>query len=71
MTWQPNVPPLAIGTPLNQSQEWQRAFLTEWYRLSEGCADLEQTADFAAELYASHGTRSAVEVAREEWGTPA
>jgi hypothetical protein len=71
MTWQPETPTMQLGKPLDLQQEWQRAFMAEWYRLSEGCADLEQTADFAAELYASRGTCSPVEVAREEWGTPA
>ena len=53
------------------TQAWQRAFVAEWQRLAEGCADLEQTADLALELYPIRGAQDPVHVAREEWGTPA
>jgi hypothetical protein len=59
---------VAFGPQLSPSQS---AFTDEWYRLAEGCADLEQTADAARELYTAHVARNPEEVAREEWGTPA
>lgn len=51
--------------------EWQRAFMTEWYRLAEGCADMHQTADLAIEAYPNNQDRDPAQVAREEWGQPA
>ena len=69
--WQPNIPTMAYGQQLSDSQEWQRAFMNEWIRLAEGRADLEQTADAAIELYTAHGARNPVDVAREAWGTSA
>lgn len=68
MTWQQEAPTAMLGENLDRRQQWQHDFVVEWHRLSEGCADLEQTANFASELYALQGTRSPVEVAREEWG---
>ena len=68
---QANVPTVTCGEQRSHTQEWQSAFANEWYRLAEGCADLEQTADAALELYGAHGARNPEEVAREEWGTPA
>lgn len=68
---QPENPTISLGQQLNHCQEWASAFSQEWYRLAEGCADLEQTADAAAELYRVHWARDAAEVAREEWGQPA
>ncbi|MDR6859955.1 hypothetical protein [Variovorax guangxiensis] len=68
---QANVPIVACGEQRSPSREWQSAFIREWYRLAEGCADLEQTADAALELYTAHGARNPEEFAREEWGTPA
>jgi hypothetical protein len=69
MNWRPTMPTLGPELPPH-IHEWQRAFVAEWQRLAEGCADLAQTADLALELYAPHGTRDPVKVAREEWGTP-
>ena len=46
---------------------WVNAFLAEWFRLSEGLADPEPLAEFARDLYASHGQRDPVEVASEMW----
>ena len=46
---------------------WQHAFLAEWHRLAEGCADLEQTADLAIEVYTQQRARDPVQVARELW----
>ena len=66
MTWQQQVQTTRPGP--NRSRQWQHDFVVEWHRLSEGCADLEQTAHFALELYALKGTRNPVEVAREAWG---
>lgn len=68
MIWQPGASPTMLGEPLDHDRQWQRDFVVEWHRLSEGCADLEQTADFAIELYATQGARSPVEVARDVWG---
>ena len=70
MTWQPEKPTLQFGKPLNHRQEWERAFIAEWCCLAEGRADLEQTADAAAELYEVNSARDPMEVARQEWGTP-
>lgn len=71
MNWKLEMPAMMLDKPLDPRQEWQRAFVAEWHGLSEGCADIEQTTDLASELYALHGTRSPIEVAREEWGPPA
>lgn len=60
---------LARKSVARSTQEWQRGFVVEWQRLAEGCADLDETADLALELYATHGPRDPAEVAREEWGT--
>ncbi|MDR6859976.1 hypothetical protein [Variovorax guangxiensis] len=68
MAWQQEVPMAMPGANLDRGHQWQHDFVVEWHRLSEGCADLEQTANFATELYALQGTRSPVEVAREAWG---
>jgi len=68
MIWQPEVSPPMLGEPHDRGRQWQHDFVVEWHRLSEGCADLEQTADFAIELYATQYARSPVEVARDEWG---
>ena len=68
MAWQQEVPTAMPGANLDRGHQWQHDFVVEWHRLSEGCADLEQTANFATELYALQGTRSPVEVAREAWG---
>ena len=68
MTWQQDMPTAVLGEDLDHGRQWQRDFVVEWHRLSEGCADLEQTANFAIELYALQGTRSPVTVAREAWG---
>lgn len=70
MNWQSE--PLTCGPAARpkHTQEWQRAFVAEWQRLAEGCADLEQTADLALELYATRGTRNPVDIAREAWGAP-
>ncbi|RZL88820.1 MAG: hypothetical protein EOP82_21630 [Variovorax sp.] len=73
MNWQLilEVPATTPSEPLDSRDAWQHAFVAEWHRLSEECADLEQTAELASELYPSRGTGNPVEVAREEWGTPA
>lgn len=68
MTWQPEAPTPVLDEKLDRARRWQHDFVAEWHRLSEGCADLEQTTNFATELYAQQGTRNPVEVAREEWG---
>jgi hypothetical protein len=60
---QPEERPIAIG-------EWQRAFADEWFRLSEGKADMRQAAEFAAELYRAHRDQDPVQVAREQWDAP-
>lgn len=70
MIWQPATPTLQLGQPLSHCQEWERAFVAEWCRLADGCADYEQTSDLALELYPQKGACDPVEVAREEWGTP-
>jgi hypothetical protein len=49
-------------------RQWVGAFLAEWWRLSEGLADAEQSAEFAQEIYDSYGKRDPVEVAAEMWG---
>ena len=54
----------------DRPQLWQQAFVAEWQRLAEGCADLEQTADLALELYATRSAEDPVHVARLEWGPP-
>jgi hypothetical protein len=59
-----------LGTHPYPQQQWRCAFVAEWARLAEGCADATQTAEAAAELYARYGTRNPTEVAREEWGGP-
>ncbi|OUM01738.1 hypothetical protein [Variovorax sp. JS1663] len=69
--WQPEIPTLQLGKPLSHSQEWQLAFADEWCRLAEGMADEHQVYDLANELYPVHGARDPVEVAREDWDTPA
>jgi len=68
MTWQQEVPATMRGEDLDHGRRWQHDFVAEWYRLSEGCADLEQTAHFAMELYALQGARNPFDVARAEWG---
>ena len=69
MTWQEEMPTAMLGENLEPGcHQWQHDFVDEWHRLSEGCADMEQTASFAMELYAQQGTRNPVEVAREAWG---
>jgi hypothetical protein len=70
MTWQQEGSPTMLGEHLDHRRQWQHDFVVEWHRLSEGCADLEQTAHFAIELYALRGSRNPVELAREEWGGP-
>lgn len=71
MSWQPETPTSQLGKPhAAHRQQWQQAFMNEWNSLSEGCADLEQTEDFATELYPTHGARNPIDVAREEWGAP-
>lgn len=46
---------------------WRAAFREEWFRLTEGRADLGDLEDWAIELYPTHWRRHPVEVAREEW----
>ncbi|MBT2301222.1 hypothetical protein J7E70_12195 [Variovorax paradoxus] len=70
MTKQQESPFDVLGTHPHPQQEWRCAFVVEWARLAEGCADVSQTAEAAAELYARHGARNPTEVAREEWGGP-
>ena len=60
-----------LGTHPYPQQAWRCAFVAEWARLADGCADVTQTDEAAAELYARHGARDPSEVAREEWGDPA
>ena len=59
-----------LGTHPFPQEQWRCAFVSEWARLSEGCADKVQTAEAAEELYARYGARNPTEVAREEWGDP-
>ncbi|MDR6538379.1 hypothetical protein J2739_004168 [Variovorax soli] len=59
-----------LGTHPFPQEQWRCAFVSEWARLSEGCADQVQTAEAAEELYARYGARNPTEVAREEWGDP-
>jgi hypothetical protein len=66
--WEPETRHQIRGVPMSHFQEWQFAFVEEWLRLSEGCADLLQTADVANELYAANKDRDPAELAREEWG---
>ena len=46
---------------------WRAAFREEWFRLTEGRADLGDLKDRAIELYPTHWRRHPAEVAREEW----
>ena len=59
-----------LNPTLNHFHEWQQAFIAEWLRLAEGCADLLQMADTANELYQTHWASDPVEIAREEWLKP-
>ena len=68
MTKQQKSPFEVLGTHPYPQQEWRCAFVSEWARLAEGCADVAQTVEAAEELYARHGARNPTEVAREEWG---
>jgi hypothetical protein len=68
MTKQQKSPFDVLGTHPYPRQEWRCAFVSEWARLAEGCADVAQTVEAAEELYARHGARNPAEVAREEWG---
>ncbi|PNG56032.1 MULTISPECIES: hypothetical protein [unclassified Variovorax] len=68
MMWQSELPTRTLAQNVDHGRQWQHDFVAEWHRLSEGCADWEQTANFAIELYAAQGRRNPVEVAREEWG---
>ena len=69
MTWQEEMPTAMLGENLERgSRQWQNDFVYEWHRLSEGCADMEQTPSFAMESYAQQGTRNPVVFSREFWG---
>ena len=69
MMWQSEPQMKTLAQNVYTERQWQHDFVAEWHRLSEGCADLEQTTIYAIELYAAQGTRNPVEVAREELGT--
>ena len=71
MSWSPEKPSVRLDKPLSHRQEWQHAFVSEWCRLAEGRADVEQTCDAANEIYLVHGGRDPIEVAREDWGESA
>jgi hypothetical protein len=64
----PQMQGIEPGISREHWQTWQHAFLAEWYRLAEGCADLEQTADLAIEVYTQQRARDPAQVARELWG---
>lgn len=56
----------APDRPLSHPHVWKRAF-TAWFLLADENADHEQIADWATELFPTHGMRDPVEVAREEF----
>ncbi|MDR6539691.1 hypothetical protein [Variovorax soli] len=70
MTGQQKSPFDVLGTHPYPREQWRCAFVSEWARLAEGCADKAQTDEAAEELYAWYGARNPAEVAREEWGDP-
>lgn len=63
----PQVQLTGPGISREHRQAWQHAFLAEWHRLAEGCADLEQS-DLAIDVYTQQRARNLSQVARELWG---
>jgi hypothetical protein len=64
---QAGVLPMTPSAVFKTSIAWRAAFREEWFRLTEGRADLGDLEDWAIELYPTHWRRHPVEVAREEW----